>query len=137
VQEILDYGLYGWAMSRFTGAWVALKCMHETVESTAVVDGGLDRVKIAIPDDFELPEGGLNIRLRDTILGMEARLHDYKRDAMLAFVRANKLNRVITSGGRTPRIGVITVGKSYLDVRQALDELGLDEVKCNDYGLRI
>jgi indolepyruvate ferredoxin oxidoreductase len=68
---------------------------------------------------------------------MEARLHDYKRDAMLAFVRANKLNRIITSGGRTPKIGVITVGKSYLDVRQALDELGLDEVKCNDYGLRI
>jgi indolepyruvate ferredoxin oxidoreductase len=137
VQEILDYGLYGWAMSRFTGAWVALKCMHETVESTAVVDGGLDRVKIVIPDDFEMPEGGLNIRLRDTILGMEARLHDYKRDAMLAFVRANKLNRYIASGGRTPRIGVITTGKSYLDVRQALDELGIDEVKCNDLGLRL
>jgi indolepyruvate ferredoxin oxidoreductase len=137
VQEILDYGLYGWAMSRFTGAWVALKCMHETVESTAVVDGGLDRVKIVIPDDFDMPEGGLNIRLRDTILGMEARLHDYKRDAMLAFVRANKLNRYIASGGRNPRIGVITTGKSYLDVRQALDELGIDEVKCNDLGLRL
>ena len=68
---------------------------------------------------------------------MEARLHDYKRDAMLAFVRANKLNRVITSGGRNPKIGVITTGKSYLDVRQALDELGIDEVKCNDFGLRI
>jgi indolepyruvate ferredoxin oxidoreductase len=137
VQEILDYGLYGWAMSRFTGAWVALKCMHETVESTAVVDGGLDRVNIVMPDDFAMPEGGLNIRLRDTILGMEARLHDYKRDAMLAFVRANKLNRYIASGGRTPRIGVITTGKSYLDVRQALDELGIDEVKCNDLGLRL
>src|ERR1700761_3181795 len=137
VQEIIDYGIYGWAMSRFTGAWVALKCMHDTVETTAVVDGGLDRAGIVIPDDFEMPEGGLNIRLRDTILGMEARLHDYKRDAMLAFVRANKLNRQITSGGRNPKIGVITVGKSYLDVRQALDELGLDEVRCNDLGLRI
>ena len=84
-----------------------------------------------------MPEGGLNIRLNDTVLGMEARLHDYKRDAMLAFVRANKLNRVITSGGRNPKIGVITTGKSYLDVRQALDELGIDEVKCNDWGLRI
>src|ERR1019366_6768387 len=93
VQEIIDYGLYGWAMSRFTGAWVALKCMHETVESTAVVDGRLDRVDIVIPDDFAMPEGGLNIRLRDSILGMEARLHDYKRDAMLAFVQAHKLNK--------------------------------------------
>jgi indolepyruvate ferredoxin oxidoreductase len=137
VQEIIDYGLYGWAMSRFTGAWTALKCMHETVESTAVVDGSLDRVKIIIPDDFLMPPGGLNIRLIDTILGQEARLHDFKRDAMLAFVRANHLNRTICSGGRAPKIGVITVGKSYLDVRQALDELGLDEVKCNDLGLRL
>src|SRR5438132_11363394 len=111
--------------------------MHETVESTAVSDGSLERVNIVIPEDFVVPEGGLNIRLNDTILGMEARLHDYKRDAMLAFVRANKLNKVITSGGRNPKIGVITTGKSYLDVRQALDELGIDEVMCNDLGLRI
>jgi indolepyruvate ferredoxin oxidoreductase len=137
VQEIIDYGLCGWAMSRFTGAWVALKCMHETVESTAVVDGRLERVNMIIPDDFEMPEGGLNIRLRDSILGMEARLHDYKRDAMLAFVRANKLNRYIASGGRAPKIGVITTGKSYLDVRQALDELGIDEPRCNALGLRL
>jgi indolepyruvate ferredoxin oxidoreductase len=137
VQEILDYGLYGWAMSRFCGTWVALKSMHETVETTAVIDGGLERVNISIPEDFAMPEGGLNIRLRDTILGQEARLHDYKRDAMLAFVRANKLNKYITSGGRKPRIGIITVGKSYLDVRQALDELGIDEVKCNDLGIRL
>src|SRR6202162_4289143 len=137
VQEIIDYGIYGWAMSRFTGTWVGLKCMHETVESTAVIDGSLDRVGIVIPADYALPPGGLNIRLNDTILGMEARLHDYKRDAMLAFVRANKLNKYITSGGRNPRIGVITTGKSYLDVRQALDELGIDEVKCNALGLRL
>ena len=137
VQEILDYGLYGWAMSRFCGSWVALKSMHETVESTAVIDGSLERVNIVIPQDFAMPEGGLNIRLRDTVLGQEARLHDYKRDAMLAFVRANKLNKYITSGGRKPKIGVITIGKSYLDVRQALDELGIDEVKCNDLGIRL
>jgi indolepyruvate ferredoxin oxidoreductase len=137
VQEFLDYGLYGWAMSRFTGTWVALKCMHETVESTAVIDGSAERVKIVTPDDFAMPEGGLNIRLGDSVLGMEARLYDYKRDAMLAFIRANKLNRYITSGGRNAKIGIVTVGKSYLDVRQALDELGIDEVRCNDLGLRI
>ncbi len=137
VQEIVDYGLYGWAMSRFCGTWVALKSMHETVESTAVIDGSLERLNIVIPQDFEMPEGGLNIRLRDTILGQEARLYDYKRDAMLAFVRANKLNKYITSGGGAPKIGIITVGKSYLDVRQALDELGIDEVRCNDLGIRL
>ncbi|HEY7997840.1 MAG TPA: indolepyruvate ferredoxin oxidoreductase family protein [Pseudolabrys sp.] len=137
VQEIIDYALYGWAMSRYTGTWTALKCMHETVESTGVVDAGLDRINLVTPTDFHMPEGGLNIRLADTILGQEARLHDFKRDAMLAFVRANKLNKIITSGGRNPKIGVITTGKAYLDVRQALDELGIDEVKCNDVGLRL
>src|SRR5579863_1547217 len=137
VQEVLDYGLYGWAMSRFTGAWVALKTMHETIESTAAIDASLDRINIVLPTDFQMPEGGLNIRLSDPILAQEARLHDFKRDAMLAFVRANGLNRIITSGGREPKIGIITTGKSYLDVRQALDELGIDEVACNQLGIRL
>src|SRR5476651_2177104 len=137
VQEMIDYALYGWAISRYTGTWTALKCMHDTVESTGVVDGSLGRLNIIMPTDLRLPDGGLNIRLNDTILGQEARLHDFKRDAMMAFVRANKLNHMITSGGRAPKIGIITTGKSYLDVRQALDELGLDEVKCNDIGLRL
>ena len=137
VQEVLDYGLYGWAMSRFTGTWVALKTMHETIESTAAIDGSLDRFSIVTPTDFPMPPGGFNIRLNDPILAQEARLHDYKRDAMLAFVRANKLNRIITSGGREPKIGIITTGKSYLDVRQAFDELGIDEVRCNELGIRL
>ena len=137
VQEVLDYGLYGWAMSRFTGTWVALKTMHETIESTAAIDGSLERFSIVTPTDFQMPPGGLNIRLNDPILAQEARLHDYKRDAMLAFVRANKLNRIITSGGREPKIGIITTGKSYLDVRQAFDELGVDEVRCNELGIRL
>lgn len=137
VQEILDYGQYGYAMSRFCGTWVAFKCVKDNIESTASVDGSLDRVKIIMPDDFVMPPGGLNIRSRDGVLDQEARLQDFKRDAMLAFVRANNLNRIVLSGGRNPKIGVITVGKSYLDVREALDELGLDEVKANDMGLRL
>ena len=137
VQEILDYGLYGYAMSRFCGSWVSMKCVKDNIESTASVDGSLDRVRILTPDDFTMPPGGLNIRTPDAILEQEARLQDFKRDAMLAFVRANNLNRIVLSGGRQPKIGVITVGKSYLDVRQALDDLGLDEVKANDMGLRL
>jgi indolepyruvate ferredoxin oxidoreductase len=137
VQEILDYGLYGWAMSRFCGTWTAFKCVKDNIESTASVDGSIDRVKIVLPDDFAMPLGGLNIRTPDGILDQEARLQDYKRDAMLAFVAANNLNHIVLSGGRKPKIGVITVGKSYLDVRQAMDELGLDEVKANDMGLRL
>ena len=137
VQEILDYGLYGYAMSRFCGTWVALKGMKDTVESTTVVDGSLDRVQITLPTDFPMPPGGLGIRPRDGILAMEERLQDYKRDAMIAFLRANPINRIIMTGGAKPRVGVITVGKSYLDVRQALDDLGIDEVRANALGLRL
>ena len=137
VQEILDYGLYGYAMSRFCGTWVALKGVKDTVESTTVVDGSLDRVQTQIPTDFKMPPDGLNIRPRDGILAMEERLQDYKRDAMIAFLRANPINKIIMAGGTKPRVGVVTVGKSYLDVRQALDDLGIDEVRASTLGLRL
>ncbi|QRG09170.1 indolepyruvate ferredoxin oxidoreductase family protein [Xanthobacter dioxanivorans] len=136
-QEIIDYGLYGWALSRFSGAWVGLKAVKDTIESTGIVDGRLDRVRIEPALGFQMPPGGLNIRLGDTPLAQEERLQEFKRDAVLHFLRANRLNRFITSGGARPRIGIATVGKSYLDVRLALDELGIDEVRANDLGLRI
>jgi len=139
VQEILDFGLLGFALSRYAGVWVALKCVKDNIESTATVDGRIDRMKIVIPseDEFRMPPGGLNIRLNDPPLAKEARLHDFKRPAMLAFARANKLDRIIMSGGPSPKLGIITTGKSYLDVRQALDELGIDEVKANQFGIRL
>ncbi len=137
VQELVDYGQLGIAMSRFCGTWTALKCVKDTVESTAVIDGSLERLSIAAPLDFVMPPGGLSIRPNDNILEQEARLHEFKRDAALAFIDANGINRLITSGGRNPKIGIVTVGKSYLDVRQAFDDLGIDEVKANDLGLRL
>jgi indolepyruvate ferredoxin oxidoreductase len=137
VQEILDYGQLGFAMSRYCGTWVGLKCVKDNIESTGSIEAGLDRVSIVTPDDFVMPAGGLNIRPFDAVLAQEARLQEYKRDAMLAFVRANRINRLITSGGRTPKIGIITTGKSYLDVRQAFDDLGIDEVRANDLGIRL
>ncbi|WP_159731080.1 indolepyruvate ferredoxin oxidoreductase family protein [Methylosinus sp. Ce-a6] len=137
VQEIVDYGLMGFALSRYAGVWVGLKLIKDTVESTASVDGSLDRVRPVAPLDFLMPPGGLNIRPRDPVLAQEERMQESKRDAMLAWIRANRLNRIVTSGGPNAKIGVITVGKSYLDVRQAMDDLGIDEVKANDYGLRL
>ncbi len=137
VQEIMDYSLHGFALSRFAGVWVGLKCVKDNIESTASVDGSIDRVRIAIPDDFMMPPGGLNIRRELDFLDQEKRLHLHKRAAILAYLRANKLNQTILSGGQAPRIGIITVGKSYLDVRQALEELGLDEVRANDLGIRL
>ena len=137
VQELLDFGLLGIALSRFAGTWVGLKCVKDTIESTASIQGGLHRVTPVIPTTFAMPPGGLNIRPRDPILEQEARLQEYKREAIVAWLRANKVNHIITSGGANARIGIITVGKSYLDVRQALDDLGIDEPRANALGIRL
>ena len=137
VEEILEYGLYGIALSRYSGLWVGLKCVKDTVESTASIDASLERVRIRTPQDFVMPPDGLNIRAADPVLAQEARMHEHRIPAAVAFIRANRLNRIITSGGPNAKIGVITVGKSYLDVRQAMDDLGIDEVKANQYGLRL
>ena len=140
VQEILDFGLHGWALSRYSGNWIAFKALKDTIESTSSIDGSLDRVKIIIPDDFRMPEQGLNIRASDSMFTtalQEERLHTVRQEAVISYLRANKLDRTITSGGNRARIGVITVGKSYLDVRQAFDALGIDEAKANELGLRL
>jgi indolepyruvate ferredoxin oxidoreductase len=136
VQELMDYGLYGYALSRFAGVWTAMKCVKENIESTASVDGSIDRVKIVIPE-FEMPPGGVNIRHELDFVGQEARLHEFKRAAAVAFVRANRLNRITVSGGKNPRIGIVSIGKSYLDVRQAMDDLGIDETMANKIGIRV
>ncbi len=136
VQEILDYGLLGIALSRFCGCWVGLKAVHDNIESTAIVDGSIDRVNINIPSDFEMPEGGLNIRPGDDRFEQEERLHTHKRFAATAFARANKLDSIIMNGGRKAKIGVVSTGKSYLDVCQALDDLGIDDATAEKLGLR-
>ena len=101
VQELIDYGLYGYALSRFAGTWAAIKCVKDNIESTASVDASLDRLNIVIPE-FDMPPGGLNIRHEIDMLGQEARLHEYKRAAAAAFIRANGLNRIVYSGGQQP-----------------------------------
>ncbi|MBW7901127.1 MAG: indolepyruvate ferredoxin oxidoreductase family protein [Rhodocyclaceae bacterium] len=136
VQEYLDYGLHGWAMSRYSGCWVALKALADTVETSASVS--IDPLSLAIvtPTDFELPEGGLNIRWPDDRHEQERRLLHFKLYAALAYARANRLNRVVIDSP-SPRLGIITSGKSYLDVRQAFDELGIDDALAAEIGIRL
>ena len=136
VQEYLDYGLHGWAMSRYTGLWVAMKCVTDLVEAGTSVDVDPNRLQIIIPDDFELPPGGLNIRYPDTVLEQEARMNHFKWYAALEYVRLNKLNRIIWDSPHA-KIGIITAGKSYLDTRQALYDLGIDENVARDIGIRL
>jgi indolepyruvate ferredoxin oxidoreductase len=137
VQEIIDYGLLGFALSRFAGVWVGLKCVKDTVESTATIDGSLDRVTSIVPGAFRMPPGGLNIRPRDHPVAQEERLHEYKLPAVLAFLKVNVPDRLVLAGGRSPRLGIVTAGKSYLDVLQALEELGIDERIAADFGIKL
>jgi indolepyruvate ferredoxin oxidoreductase len=136
IQDIIDFGLFGWAMSRYSGCWVALKTVTETVDSSAsvIVDPLLPR--IVLPNDFEMPPGGLNIRWPDSPLDQEYRLHKWKLYAALAFARASKLDRIVIDSP-TPRLGIVTTGKSYLDVRQAFDDLGIDEAHAAAIGIRL
>ena len=136
VQEILDYGLYGFAMSRYTGGVISYKCVHDTVEATASVEVSEERTKIVLPDDFDKPEGGLNIRATDTFLDQEYRAHYYKLDAAKAFVRSNKLDQIMLD---TPDawLGIASTGKSWLDVKQALLELGIDDNAARKMGIRL
>jgi indolepyruvate ferredoxin oxidoreductase len=125
VQEILDFGLYGLAMSRFAGVWAGLKLIKDTVEVTSVVDGRPDRMAFVIPG-MALPEGGLNIRLGDDRGAEERRLVGPKREAVLAFARANRIDKRLW-GQAGARIGFVAAGKSWLDLVHALQLLGLDE----------
>jgi indolepyruvate ferredoxin oxidoreductase len=136
VQELLDYGVVGFAMSRFSGCWVALKATAELLDSAATVDADPARVQAVIPSGLDLPEGGLGTRWPDWPLEQELRLQRHKVYAALAFAAANQLDRVVLDSPR-PRFGIITTGKSYLDVRQALGDLGIDERAAADIGLRL
>src|SRR5690349_19610482 len=138
VQEIIDLGLHGWAMSRYSGCWVGFKCVSDTVESSASVSVDPDRVKIIVPDDFPLPPDGVSIRWPDGFLQTEARMQDFKIYAALHYCRVNQLNRIVIGSSDIPaRFGIVTSGKSYLDVRQALDDLGITEQDALDLGIRL
>ncbi len=135
VQEYLDLGVHAYTMSRYAGVWVGFKAVTEVIEASAsvVVDPG--RVQIEFPD-FTMPAGGLNIRWPDAPLDQEARLLDYKLYAALAYCRVNRLNATVLDSPQA-RFGIVASGKAYLDTRQALLDLGLDDDTCRRIGIRI
>jgi indolepyruvate ferredoxin oxidoreductase len=137
VQEIVDFGLHAYAMSRFAGTWAAMKCVKDNIESTASIHAGMDQINTLIPE-FDIPLGGLNIRRMDLdFIGQEERLHRFKRDAVVAYNRANKLDHIVWRGGRNPKLGLVAAGKNYLDLREALHDLGVDEVMASKLGIRL
>ncbi len=136
VKEFIEFGLFGIALSRFTGCWVGFTAETECVESAAVVP--LSPVgEFTIPADFELPHFGLNNCLEDDDrLTPALRLEYHKLPAARAFARANGIDRLIfASPGAT--IGIVSAGKTYLDVVEALSSLGIDEAAAARHGIRL
>ncbi|MFY0679861.1 MAG: indolepyruvate ferredoxin oxidoreductase family protein [Thalassovita sp.] len=133
VQEILDYGVYGLALSRFSGLWVGLKTMKDTVEATAVVDGDPNRMSLVLPE-FKMPDGGLNIRVTDTPTDQEARMIDYKRFAAEEFSHVNKMDKRIW-GKPGAKIGFVAAGKNWLDLLHAMALLNIDQAEAERLGI--
>ncbi len=136
VQEYLDLGVHGYAMSRYSGCYVGMKAVTDTVESTASVVIDPERIKPIIPADFPVPEGGVNIRWPHTPLEQERLMHDYKIYMAIEYARVNQLNKLVIDSPR-PKLGIMAAGKAYLDVRQALEDLGIDDELAKAIGLRV
>jgi indolepyruvate ferredoxin oxidoreductase len=137
-QELIEFGLYGWAMSRYSGAWIALKGTNDTLEVTASIGTDGEHMNIILPgdEDFKMPLGGLNLRKNDFPLPQEDRAVNLRPAAAQAFARVNNLDRIILDGERR-ELGIVTCGKPYLDVRQALSDLGIDEARAKTLGIRL
>ncbi|MEO0722512.1 MAG: indolepyruvate ferredoxin oxidoreductase family protein, partial [Pseudomonadota bacterium] len=135
IQDVLDYGVHGWAMSRFSGAWTGIVALADTMDSGAVVDVSLDRLVFNAPD-ISLPEDGVHMRRGDNPLDKEARLRRYKLPAAQAYVRANGLDRVILPSPK-PRVGIVVTGQAARDVFEALAAIGLTPEDAGALGLTI
>jgi indolepyruvate ferredoxin oxidoreductase len=135
IQDVLDYGLHGWALSRFSGLWTGLIALADTMDSSAVIDVDPGRLSFMTPD-FALPEDGVSIRRGDEPMAKERRLRLYKLPAAQAYVRANGLDRILINSVR-PRIGVVATGQAVRDVFEALDAIGLSPEAAADLGLAL
>jgi indolepyruvate ferredoxin oxidoreductase len=136
VQEYIDFGLMGFALSRFSGCWVGFKAVTETVESSASIEVDPASFAINTPEDWLMPPGGLGIRWPDPPLELERRLHGPKMQAIAAFARANRIDWPVWPS-RGARVGIVTTGKAYLDVRQALEQLGVDQRRAGELGIAL
>jgi indolepyruvate ferredoxin oxidoreductase len=134
VQEYIDFALLGWAMSRYTGTWVGFKCVNETVESTATVDIDPDRLTIETPPANDDP---IHIKIRYAPQDDDVVMQRMRMPRVQTFAAANPLDRVTLGADSAPRFGIVTAGKAWLDVMQALASLGIDEAKARDLGIAV
>ena len=139
VEEIVRFGLLGIAMSRYSGCWTGFKIVSDVADSGKRYDTEIERLPIIIPNNESLGEYKdlpRNILYEDTPREQDYRLQRAKGFAAQEFVRANEIDRSIWKDSNS-KMGIVTAGKSYNDVREALRWLGIDEKKARDLGLCI
>src|ERR1700761_2384551 len=134
VSEYLAFGEYGYALSRFSGMWVGFKAISETVESSVSVELQPRRVFKLLA--FEKPPGGLHYRWPDLPGPAIEHRFEFKKNAVLAFAKANPIDRNIYDIPDAS-YGIVTTGNGHLDLMEALALLGLDEAACRRIGLDI
>ena len=136
VQEVLDYGLLGYALSRFSGLWVGLIALADTMDSGATIAVGPERGAWRLPEGFPAPAGGVGIRLKDQPMDKERRLRLHKLPAALAFARANGIDRAVLTS-RRPRLGIAAHGQAWADVMEAFSAMGIGMAEAADLGVSL
>ncbi len=135
IADMLEFGLKGWAMSRYTGSWIGFKVLADLMDSSGTVDLAVEQGEIVLPEPALEPQD-VEIRWPDPWLQSEERQNNLKLPGAIAFARANAINRVAIAAPK-PRLGIIAAGKSYLDVRRALRDLGIDDAMAAEAGVSL
>jgi len=139
VAEFIEFGLKGWAMSRYAGLWIGFKTVNETIEQTATVEIDLDGLRIDRPDRGELAPGTVNIESGELVwppVRHEIAINSVRFPLLHRFVRANGIDKTPITSSR-PRLGIVTAGKAYMDVLQAFQMLGIDSSRADELGISV
>ena len=136
VEEVLTFGIRAFEISRFAGLWVAMTTVSDIMDSSASVDVNPALYGCVTPEGVIMPPDGLHIRTPDTPLGQEVRHREFRLPAALAFVRENGFDKLLIDPPAA-RFGILAAGKAYSNLRQAMNDLGLDESMARAMGIRL
>ncbi|WP_346894730.1 indolepyruvate ferredoxin oxidoreductase family protein [uncultured Roseibium sp.] len=139
IQDVLDFGLHGLAMSRFSALWSALICVADTMDASATINVSDDRLNFVFPEEAD-PRKDYH-QNRDLLLANRLETERLQRELRLpaaqAYVRANRLDRATFGPTSRVRLGLVATGKAYRDMRQALDLMGVSEAQAREIGLAV
>ena len=135
-QDVLDFGLHAQFLSRFSGLWSGLKITTAVADSASTAVVAHDRITGTEGDGSPSPHKPSSMLLGANLMGLERSLHDIRLPRAVEYARLNRLNRLVQRGP-SDKIGILTSGKTYLDVREALRIIGLTDTDLARYGIRI